>query len=250
MGFLGDIANAVVGAGNSVSNTITGTKDPNNFFNQLTNQFGNGDPVGNLIAGKNDPFGTAAKNAYGVLPISGLTSPNDSMWNFGLKPTPDPSPPPADPRIAKIKQGQNDLYNNFSANKPQTERTMLRQYQLQAHRDLADQQAQIRRDAASRGIMNSGIRLGNEQNANSRYASNVADAKSNINSATDQMQQELQAEAADAGFMQQRISADLNDTIYNQALKNMANRNAAINGIGQAGGQVAGSYAANSGKKG
>jgi hypothetical protein len=219
--------------------------DPNNFFNQAADRVSGTDVVYNYATGKNDPWGTAAKNTYGLLPVSGLTSPNDSIWNYGLKPTPDPAPPPGDPRIGQIKQGQNDLYNEFSANKPQIEKSMLRQYQIQAHRDLADQQAQIRRDAASRGIMNSGIRLGSEQKADAQYAGNVASAKSNINSTTDQMERELQAEAADAGFMQQRIASDLNDNIYNQAMKNMASKNAGFSSIGQAGGAAAGSYAAN-----
>ncbi len=222
----------------------------NSFANQFSDKLSNADLGSNIINRKNDPFGTAAKNAYGVFPISGLTSPNDSAWDFGLKPTPPPGAPPIDPNIASVKQGQNDLYNQFSTNKPQIEKNLLRQYQLQAHQDLAGQQAQIRRQAASEGLMNSGIRLGREAGAAAQSAGNVASAKQNINTATDQMQQELQAEAADAGFMQQRIASDINDNIYNQALKNMASRNAGISGLAQAGGSAAGAYAANAGRKG
>lgn len=154
-----------------------------------------------------------------------------------------PPPPGMDPRIAQVKQGQNDLYNQFSANKGNTEKSLLRQYQLQAHRDLADKQAQIRRDAHQRGFMSS---YGGEEKAAADSASSVASAKQNINSATDSLQQQLQQEAMDSGFLQQRMVSDLNDTIYNQAIKNMVDKNKSMISGFQSAGAIGGTAAANS----
>ncbi len=199
------------------------------------------DDVGNAV-------GTAVNTAYKIMPVSGMVTPNNSYWDFGGKSPPPSGAPPQDPAIDQITTEKQNQAKDFRSGIPQMEKGLTRQYALKAHQDLAGQLAQIRRDSAQRGIMNSGVRLGNEAGAGANSAAGVAQMKTNLHTAALGQADQLDQDAINAGITQTQIAQQLQDNIYNQALKNLANQNSAISSIGTAVGGIAGTAAAGKGK--
>ncbi len=152
-----------------------------------------------------------------------------------------PTPPAQDPAIAQLTQQKQQQAQEFRAGIPQMEKGLTRRYAVDSHNQLAQSLAQIRRDAARRGIMNSGVRLGNEANAEAESAGSLASMKTQLHSGALSQADQLDQEAINSGIMQQQISANIQDTIYNQALKNVLANNSAMSSVGQAAGTVAGS---------
>lgn len=214
------------------------------FFDDIGSTIGN---IGNIlkpIAGVLPISGGLAGRAGG-LPgiiggIGGGQYASDQIQGGG----PGVPPPPAeDPRIAEITKAKQQQAKEFRAGIPGLEAGMTRQYKLQAHNDLAGQLAQIRRDAAKRGIMNSGIRLGNEAGAQGAEASNIAKMKNMLHTNIASQADQLDQDAINSAVTQTQIQQQLQDNIYNQALKQLQEKNSALSGIGTAVGGLVGTIA-------
>ncbi len=221
MGFWDDLS----GAASAVTNPIkkvgqaVGSKDLENFGKVI----GQGDPM-NTITNPKDPTGF---NKF-IDPPAGAP---------GLVPG-------IDPNLAEIKKEQEVNAKDFRSGMPGFEQGIFKQAQKQQHNTLANQLLEIRRDAARRGIMNSGIRLNNEAGAQANSASNLAQTRMDIHKQSSAMANQLDQDAINAGITQQRLQSDIYDSIYNQALQNMVQRNQGLTSLGQGVGSVAGTAAA------
>lgn len=120
------------------------------------------------------------------------------------------------------------------------------EYGSDARRQLAENLTQIRRGAAQRGLSNSGIRAGAEQEVKSQTAGQLADYTARVNQAAADKLSGLSQERANIGLQKYQMAADQSAQAYQQALaKNAQQRSMASNiggALGSLGGAVAGNY--------
>lgn len=225
------------------------------FFEDVVKTIGNPvQAIGNALGSKD--IANAGKTIGSFDPGKIYTNPNNpNIWGKGngsLVSVFDPpagAPTgvgPADPTAAAnatLTQQKQQQAQDFRAGIPQLEKGLTRQYALQSHNQLAQQLSGIRRDAAQRGIMNSGIRLGNEGNAQAGAASKLAEMRSQLHNGALGQADQLDQDAINAGITQTQIAQQLQDNIYNQALKNMAERNSTFASLGSSAGGVVGTAA-------
>ncbi len=201
-----------------------------------------GNPIGQVgkWTGSRD-LRDLGKTLAGADPANAFLNPNDPNMFKGIGDffNPKPGAPtgiaPPDPTAAenqRLTEQKQQQARDFRSGIPQLEKGLGRQYALKSHNDLASQLAQIRRDSARRGIMNSGIRLGNESGAQANAAGNIAQMKTQVHGAALSQADQLDQDAINAGITQTQVAQQLQDNIYNQALKSLAAKNAAMAGIG------------------
>lgn len=142
-----------------------------------------------------------------------------------------------------LLQQKQQQASDFRSGIPQLEGTLTRQYQRDSHNQLAQQLAQIRRDSSRRGLFYSGARIGGEAKAEANAGANLAEMRAQLHSGALSQADQLDKEAIDSGITQMEIQQQLNDNIYNQALKNLAAKNAGMAGIGAGIGGLAGTAA-------
>ena len=85
-------------------------------------------------------------------------------------------------------------------------------------RGLASQMAQIDQGASGRGLLYSGLRDGAQANANSQYASEMANKRVQVNTEAEDQVMKMEDSAAQAGFAQQKAQDDAAKSAYDQAV--------------------------------
>ncbi len=218
--------------------------DPQGYgkaFNPTTGFDPNIDPVDfNKMPGKSNPYaqGSIFYNQYqktGMTNEEFMKRVQDQISGRGIDYN---APAPTADQV--LKNNKDKMAQDFRKNLPGYEQGMFKDFQNQEHQRLAQNLSQIKRDSASRGLMNSGIGVGNEARAEAESGAQLGKVRSDINTQSEAMAKSLEADAINNGIMQQKMQSDINDSIYNQALKNLAQRRAGIAGLGQGVGAIAG----------
>ncbi len=208
-------------------------------FNAIGSAIGGDTKVGKDI---ND-FGNMAGGGVGYVASGG----NYNQFKGGGD---GPPPPGVDPAIDQVTQAKQQQAQDFRSGMPHMEKGLNRQYALQSHNQLAQQLQAIRRDASQRGIMNSGVGLGNQAAAQAESAGNVSKFGTQVHSAALGEANQLDQDAINAGIQQTQIQQSLQDSVYNQALKNLANSTSGMASMGQGVGGLIGSYVGSKSKTG
>ncbi len=202
--------------------------------------------VGNAIGGQTGQnivdAGNTIGNGFGYVASGG----NYDQFR-GSNP---PAAPGMDPGIDQITQAKQQQAQDFRSGMPHMEKGLNRKYALQSHNQLAQQLQAIRRDASQRGIMNSGVGLGNQAAAQAESAGNVSKFGTQVHSAALGEANQLDQDAINAGIQQTQIQQSLQDSVYNQALKNLANSTSGMASMGQGVGGLIGSYVGSKSKTG
>lgn len=157
-----------------------------------------------------------------------------------------PQPPGVNPDLAELKRRQAEQARDFRTNIEGYKSNAFNQVAKLEKEALGKRMHDVRLDAKRRGLMFSGIRQGNEAKAQSDSSAQLAQSRFDINDLAEQEAQGLEADAIDSGVQQQKMVSQINDSIYNQAIKNMLNRRAGLSSLAGAGGTLVGTAAARS----
>lgn len=109
-------------------------------------------------------------------------------------------------------------------------------------RRLADEMTGVKRDYSRRGLLQSGLRQGEQGKAEARSGTALAQNRQDINRQISDQQRVLDEQAARKELGALQTQAAISDQIQGQAISNMMNRNSALSGLGGAIGQGVGAY--------
>ena len=150
------------------------------------------------------------------------------------------SKPGEDPKITELRRQQMQQAKDFRQNMPSLQEKAFGNVAARENQRLGQEVKDIQAGSNRRGLLYSGLREGKESGARAASASNLASQRSSINDAYEQKAKQLEMNAIDTAFKQQQSQQQIEDEIYNQALANVASKNAASSALMSAGGQVAG----------
>ncbi len=175
--------------------------------------------------------------------VSNITGQN--AYDVLSPPPTQPTAPGQDPTLAAVKGQQVADAKTFRAGLPATQKDLYEGAYKSERQNLAKNIQGVRNNANQRGLLYSGIEQGSELGQRNNSDANLAQAKAEINNSTNDMANQMDANAVQSGIMQQQSLASVQDQTMSQALANMAARRATYSGIGQGVGAAAGTYAAN-----
>ncbi len=141
-----------------------------------------------------------------------------------------PATPGVDPNIAAIKDAQTNSAVNFRQNMPGFENDTYNQFRNQGLRGLATQMHNTTESMNSRGLGYGGLAAGAQAKNAAGFASNMAQSKEDIANQSENMANQLDADALNSGNLLRQTQQGIQDTIYNQALRDYQIRN---NSMGQ-----------------
>ncbi len=190
------------------------------------------------IAGGNNVWGSI-KNRAGEA---------GSAFGFGndQKPkvdTPDQGPPGVDPRLQAIRNAQTKQAKDYRANLGNYQSEAYRGIQGDVRRDLAQKMVGMNRDYNNKGLLYSGLRQGAQGQAAANAAGSLSQARSEINRESENRAKMLEENALRGELGLQQQGVDIQDRIYEEALRRTKERNDAIGGGLSAAGYAAGTYA-------
>lgn len=148
--------------------------------------------------------------------------------------------PGEDPRMTELRRQQMLQAKEFRQNMPSLQEKAFGNVAARENARLGQEVKGIQASSNRRGLLYSGLREGQESGAKAASASNLAGQRMSINDAYEQKAKQMEMNAMDTAFKQQQSQQQIEDEIYNQALANVANKNAATSALIGAGGQLAG----------
>lgn len=198
-------------------------------------------------------FGSFLESKNAVAPFQGT---QQNLYNAisGRSPSVDYSATPeevnARQKFDEAQTYQTGLSNqakSYRANLPGTQNALANQSADVGKRNLAQNIAQTRSNASSRGLLNSGLRQGAEAGNYGSYLSGQSQARSGINQETEQNAQGMENNAISAGEKLQQQRQAMEDAIYGRqqeqyqnALQQQQQRTGLLGGIGKSLGGMAG----------
>lgn len=213
------------------------------FFDGIGNAFKNvGDVGGGIVKG----IGTALPITAGLAGIGSAGIPGaigglvggEYLRNQLQGGGPDsPQAPGVDPRYKEIKDSQFKQAKDFRGNLSGFENDLFRDYRNMGLRDLASQVKTTSNSLGRRGLGYGGIAEGAQAKNAANFSYGMAKGKSDIHRSSEDMANQLDADALNSGLLFQKTQQGIQDTVYNQAIQEYQNRNSAMNGIFQGAGQ-------------
>jgi len=175
-----------------------------------------GAAIGFAVGG---PAGAAVGSQIGNNKSSGGSGLKDIANNLGYGGG-GADVPEVDPRLKEIATEQRKQAEAFKANLPNYKKSQYNLQAVDAKRDFANQLADIRQKANSRGLLYSGLRAGGEAESRGQLAGNLAGIKSNVNQSAEDQARELELQALNSAQGNVNLQNNREDILYNQALAN------------------------------
>lgn len=165
-------------------------------------------------------------------PLEGITS---DMVNAQA-----PGAPGADSDAESVLKKQQDLAKNFRTNLPNMQSQLNAQMAQKGAQSLKGDLRDIRSADSRRGLLYGGVNAGNEGQARLQNSQAMAQGRSDINAATQQMASGFDQQAVASGLMARQNQADIQDLIYSQAMATMNAEGQTFSGLMSGGGKIGG----------
>lgn len=151
-----------------------------------------------------------------------------------------PTAPGIDPRLAEIQREQIKQADEFKKNLPGMKDQAFGQAASAEKRRLAQELTATNQGYSNRGLLYSGMNSGAQAKARAESGTNLASSKAEINSMYDDEANRMRQQAVSTGLGIQQSKQATQDSIYKQALENMAQRRGNLAAIGGAAGGMVG----------
>lgn len=147
--------------------------------------------------------------------------------------------------LANLQGNQIDMASDFNKNKNRYQGLIQDQEIKPLRMNMSQKLADTKLDASHRGILNSGIQKRKEADTIAQYKNDYFTGLDNARDKFSTLNADINEAPIKTGLELQGLQNQSQDDYYRAALQDMQSRNAALSGLGNAGGQIAGSYLAN-----
>jgi hypothetical protein len=158
---------------------------------------------------------------------------------FGKRPDP-PKAPGVDAGVAGMQQASLQQARQFRQNLGTNEQKAFETFGQAQNRSMNRDLHTVNQNNSARGLLYGGINQGQQQAVRAQGQVDLAKGRASINNQYNQAANQMDAAAVGNGVAVQQYQQGIQDQIYNQALMQMMNKNAAFGSLMNAGGMAAG----------